>query len=273
MKKCISLFLIILCTSAASNAVGFNSTFVGKTLKHNYLSTRDLVISPISWDKTDFLVLGGVSALTAASVLWIDGPLNTYVRENYNPGVANTLDYFKPIGNVYPAISMAGFAIHSLFAKSNYSAETALLITESFIINTVLVKSVKYMTGRTRPNAGRDPHLWNGPTGSITTFYKKGTSFYSGHTSGAFSAASVIAWRYRDIPWVPWVSYSLATLNSVQRVYQDSHWLSDTIYGAMVGTAIGLFLAKNHDNNPYKIYPMVQPGANGITMVLEIGKN
>jgi membrane-associated phospholipid phosphatase len=267
MRQIFYLFLILLFTTSASCGAGFDSTFVGKTLKHGYISSRDLMLSPVGWDKTDFLVLGTVSAATAASVIWLDTPVNNFFKNHHHKSINTAFHYLEPMGNKYIGLTMAGLALHGVIAKKNYSLETALIIGESYVLNGILVQATKHLAGRSRPydSRGPDPLRWEGPL--------KGSSFYSGHTSSAFSAASVIAWRYRDTAWVPWLSYSLATLGGIQRIYHNQHWLSDTIFGAMAGTAIGLFLAKNHEDNPYKIYPMVQPGANGITMVLEIGKN
>jgi membrane-associated phospholipid phosphatase len=140
-----------------------------------------------------------------------------------------------------------------------------LIAVESYALNGALVQIVKSTTGRARPNSSgtTTPLQWDGPF-----FY--GKSFYSGHTSSAFSVASVIAYRYRDTPWVPWVSYGLATLGAMQRVYNNRHWASDVLFGSMVGTATGVFLCKTWEKRPLMVFPYLSAEVNGVSMIIPI---
>lgn len=267
-RRIINIFLLLLIFSICSIRLCASDTekgFIGKTLHHGLMSSRDVLLSPAGWDKTDWIVLGSATALTTSAVFLIDTPVNTYLRNNNNQGFKHALKYVEPLGNKYIGLSVVGFALHGAILKKNYSLETALIVGESYILNGILVQAVKHLAGRSRPYdlRGADAMRWEGPL--------QGSSFYSGHTSSAFSAASVIAWRYRDTKWVPLLSYSLAALAGFERVYNNQHWCSDILFGAVAGTAIGLFLAKNHTNNPYKIYPIVGTDVNGFTMLIKIG--
>jgi len=121
--------------------------------------------------------------------------------------------------------------------------------------------------GRARPNnfGTTNPHQWDGP-------FFNGNSFFSGHTSSVFSVASVIAYRYRDTKWVPYVSYSLATLAGFQRIYNNRHWASDVLLGAAVGTATGIFLCKSWEKNSIRFYPSFSPEYSQLTVVFPIAK-
>lgn len=61
-------------------------------------------------------------------------------------------------------------------------------------------------------------------------------SFASGHTSAAFSLATVFAEVYGDeYPIVPYLSYGVATMTAYARMHDKKHWLTDVIGGAIVG--------------------------------------
>ena len=45
--------------------------------------------------------------------------------------------------------------------------------------------------------------------------------------------------EYRDHRWVPWVSYGVAGLISASRVGLGRHFLSDVLFGAVLGHSLG----------------------------------
>jgi membrane-associated phospholipid phosphatase len=68
--------------------------------------------------------------------------------------------------------------------------------------------------------------------------FKHDYSFPSGHATGAFTFASVIASHYQS-PWVDATAYGIAGLVGVARIRLDAHWTSDVLAGAVIGTLIG----------------------------------
>jgi membrane-associated phospholipid phosphatase len=66
----------------------------------------------------------------------------------------------------------------------------------------------------------------------------KGSSFPSGHAAGVFSVATVVAARYRNHRWVPWVAYGFASVISFSRVTTSAHFPSDVFLGAALGYTI-----------------------------------
>src|SRR5262249_31293111 len=68
-------------------------------------------------------------------------------------------------------------------------------------------------------------------------------SFPSGHATGAFAFASVIASHYDSI-WVDVTSYGIAGLVGAARIEQDAHWTSDVVAGALIGGLIGHHLVE-----------------------------
>lgn len=119
---------------------------------------------------------------------------------------------------------------------------------------------------RDRPNSGASPYRWEGPHLNL-----KNVSFCSGHTSSAFSIATVFAEQYKDSPYVPAVAYGLATLAGLSRIYDNKHWASDAFVGAALGYFIGKSVVSLHRESTVKkmnisIAPDIRPNYNGITV-------
>jgi len=98
--------------------------------------------------------------------------------------------------------------------------------------------AVKAISRRQRPSdvpPGGDFHgtFFNGGKSPF-----KGSSFPSGHAAGAFSVATVVASRYHNHRWVPWLAYGFATAVSFSRVTTSSHFPSDVFLGATLGFAV-----------------------------------
>lgn len=118
----------------------------------------------------------------------------------------------------------------SLIFKNTRLKKTVLIWAGSLFINSIATDQLKTTFQRHRPNTG-DPY---------NTFdWRRGPnlnrSFPSGHTTNAFTTATVWAMQYHDKKWVPYVAYGLATLVGMSRIYHNAHWASDVITGAAVG--------------------------------------
>jgi membrane-associated phospholipid phosphatase len=57
----------------------------------------------------------------------------------------------------------------------------------------------------------------------------------------AFSVATVIARRYGNHRWVPYVAYGLASVVGFSRLTLNVHFLSDVVMGGALGYSISRF--------------------------------
>jgi membrane-associated phospholipid phosphatase len=267
-KRILLLSLIFLVSVTVLNAQESDSMIVKKVFFHGLNDTKDWVLSPAKWSGGEWLVFGGVSAATGAMIAWGDQPVYNVANSLHTPFLDNLSPFIEPIGNYYLMAAISATFIQGLVAKNNYSLETSLIAGESLLLNTVLVQAVKNTLCRVRPNneGTTNPHQWNGP-------FFNGNSFFSGHTSAAFSVASVYAYRYRDTGWGPVVSYGLASLVGLQRIYSNRHWSSDVLFGAAAGTATGLFLSHQWEKNTIRFFPTSIPGGAGISMIIPVGES
>ena len=134
------------------------------------------------------------------------------------------------------SLMVAGYVRHD-----SYQVGTALLAGEAYADSAIVDLAVKAVTRRKRPSdvapgASFDDTFFSGGKSPF-----KGSSFPSGHAAGAFAIATVVASRYHNHRWAPWVLYGFATAISFSRVTTSSHFPSDVFLGAALGYTIARF--------------------------------
>ncbi len=247
---CISLFTPVSAQSADSlyKQVAINKAY----LKSYVLDTRDIVLSPLLWNTSQWL---GFAAVTSSAALLStqDLALKNFIQRNTTP-LTNTLEKqgFERWGSgAYSLPLMGAFYLYGSLAKDARSKRVALLGTKAFVVSALIVTPVKQLIHRHRPNISNDPYQINGPFTPGTNFSsakgmwdgftagKHYTSLPSGHTMTAFVMATIVATEYKDKPWVPIVAYSVASLTGLSRMEANKHWASDVLMGAAFGYAMG----------------------------------
>jgi len=178
-------------------------------------------------------VVGGTAGLIVA-----DPHIMPYFREH-----AGNLDDLNDTFDAYIATGVVAAVPASLLAAGYirhdpYQVSTAILAGEAYADSAVVNLGVKAVTRRERPldvPPGGDFHntFFNG---GKSPFH--GSSFPSGHATGAFSVATVVAVRYRKHRWVPWAAYGMATAISLSRITSSAHFPSDVFLGAALGYTI-----------------------------------
>jgi membrane-associated phospholipid phosphatase len=126
------------------------------------------------------------------------------------------------------------------------AAEDLLVITEAMTVAGALTTVTRYTTARMRPFV-----YFGGGTGVPEDHL----SFWSGHTTTAFSAAAAAGYvaqlrGYASWPWIYAVGFTAAGTVSYLRVASDKHWMTDVVVGAVVGTGIGFLVPWLHRSNP-----------------------
>jgi membrane-associated phospholipid phosphatase len=120
--------------------------------------------------------------------------------------------------------------------------QTALLAGEAVADAEIITTVLKDATKRVRP-AGFQPqgNLYDSWFESRGSFLRGNGSFPSGHTIAAFSVATVVARRYGNHRWIPYVAYGAAALVGFSRLSLSAHFLSDVFMGGALGYSIGRF--------------------------------
>jgi len=176
---------------------------------------------------------------TTAGLYFLDPTESGYFRRTM------TFHGFNHVFNGNATAIGMGAASASLYAiglirKDSKMQHTALLAGEAMADVAIVQTVLKDATMRLRPV--RYPASGWFATGSSPTSYIRGNgSFPSGHSIEAFAVATIIARRYRNHRWVPYVAYGLATVVGFSRLSLNVHFLSDVVMGGALGYSISRF--------------------------------
>jgi len=232
-----------------------------------FQDTKDVIKSPFRWTNKQWLVAGGIS-LAGIIVYTQDEQIRNFFQRNQSQSADDFSKYFfEPLGRgLYSLPLLAGFYFYGAIAKDSRAKFVALTGLKAFVISTGFTQVIKQLTHHHRPNQNfpPDPHIWDGPFSNFEY-----TSFPSGHSTAIFSIATVIASEYNDTFWVPIVSYAIAGLASMSRIYDDEHWASDVFFGAVLGYGIGK-LVYNNSGKRFVFYPVSSSGNFGFSVVYSL---
>ncbi len=158
-----------------------------------------------------------------------------------NPEPARRASNWITVG----ALPVGLAAVLGVIAARDHAAkhlpEDLLLISEAVALSGLTNQAIKFLAGRERPFVHALPEDEKARTDHPAD---NNLSFYSGHTSLAFSmavsAGTVATMRgYRGARYVWAVGLPLALLSGYLRIAADRHYLSDVVVGAALGTAFG----------------------------------
>lgn len=191
--------------------------------------------SSVSFQKKDILPVTAFVGV-AALLFWQDKNITENIQEMKNSSLDTTLKISKYFGDGWSILGAAGLSILAgeTFLDRRYTF-LGIYILEGFAISGLFVTGVKFMVGRARPYADKGPYFFKPFYFTSSPSHK---SFYSGHTTEAFTLASVISHFFKNI-YVSAFAYTIASVTAVERIYNDKHWSSDVLAGGVTGFLIG----------------------------------
>lgn len=230
-------------SSAFSQATQPNppDSITGEYVKGYFTDTGKMLVSPVKWDRSDWLKAGLVIGATSGLYL-ADTGIKNFAQKNQSATGDKGAAVGNTLGNPFVIVPTLGlFYLYGHLNEDPMARRTSLLSVESLVISGVFTGAVKLAARRPRPSTGESATSWNGPS------LKGGDpSFPSNHTTAAFSIASVIAEEYGDNPYVPPIAYGLATLTGFARIYDNKHWASDAFFGGVIGYFVGKTVVRYH---------------------------
>jgi len=176
----------------------------------------------------------GIAGGTAA-LIYADPHVARYFR-NHQTNLDKMNDVFDPLITTGEVIAVPASLIFAGYVRHDpYQVDTALSSALAYGDSAVVDLAVKAITRRQRPSDVAAIGTFTGTffNGSKSPF--KGSAFPSGHAAGAFSVATVVATRYENHKWVPWLVYGMATAISISRITTNAHFSSDVFLGAAIG--------------------------------------
>jgi membrane-associated phospholipid phosphatase len=167
-----------------------------------------------------------VGAAATATAARFDSPTASAITGSC-PSCGRTGDFLggAAIAPTAIALFVAGrFAPQGRFRAASYDLAQALIVTELYTMG------LKYGVQRTRPDGSNQ------------------LSFPSGHTSAAFTLATVAGRHYGWRVGVP--AYLLASGIGLSRIETNKHYLSDVLAGATIGVIVGRTVGRLNDERP-----------------------
>ena len=273
MKKALLLFLLFnaafMAQAGGSDSISYpelNKAY----LKSYWHDSKSFIVSPAKWRAKQWI---GFGVVAGAGVLAYtqDEKIQRYFVGHQSATADHLSKYvFEPYGRFAPVI-IGGLYLGGRLAKDNRLAGTSLTAAKAFIVSSVSAVIVKQLTHRHRPFQDDLPdHAnWDGPFSNIEY-----NSFPSGHSTLAFSMATVYAMEYRSTIWVPVLAYTLATGTAVSRLYDNRHWASDVVIGSTLGFVTGRFMWKQSrkSNNRLVILPSASTHAASLTLFIRLAE-
>jgi membrane-associated phospholipid phosphatase len=239
-----------------------------------------------SLKKKDLIYIGVVTGITLG-LLTLDAKLDRSVTNimDENSTIDNVTDFVTEFGGSRGLITVATFAGLSIITKSPKGIQTSLYAFEAMLNSGLWIRFGKLLAGRERPSASYEyskhpSGIWKGPINQIINKEKRSVASYdafpSGHTATIFSIATVFAEQYKDIPIVPIISYSFATIVGISRMIEHTHWASDVFLGAVIGylcgkTTIDFYRQKEQYTNKkikFAFFPSITPQNFGADVVM-----
>jgi hypothetical protein len=159
--------------------------------------------------------------------------------------VADSIGDFAKIGDIGGgSLTLAGIVVSTYIigrlVKDEKVIETSKALIEAEIITAVMTEIIKVSTGRERPNGSGD---------------RFSSSFPSGHASGSFALASVFDVMYGHKIGIP--LYMFAGFVGFSRLSDNKHFLSDVLFGAVLGAVVGRTVARIHRKEEYNKFSMI----------------
>jgi len=180
---------------------------------------------------------------TTVGLVYADPHIAPYFR-NHQKNWDKPNDVFDPMITTAEVIALpVGLLTAGYIRHDRREVNTALLATEAYGDTVIVNLAIKAATRRQRPTdvpPGGDfgNTFFNGGKSPL-----HGSSFPSGHSTAVWSVATVVAERYRHRgkPWIPILSYTLATAISFSRITESAHFASDVWMGASLGYSIAKY--------------------------------
>jgi len=149
------------------------------------------------------------------------------IREHPTRAAASLASAFRRVGQpeIYAALPAAIIGA-GLIAGEPGITRAGGRLAASVVTATAAFETLKLVSGRARPDAGRG--AWD-----FAPFAGNG-SFPSGHSAVAFALATSLSHELHH-PVATVALYAAATGTAWSRLYNARHWGSDVVFGAAVG--------------------------------------
>jgi membrane-associated phospholipid phosphatase len=243
----ISAVTILCCIILSSSSIlsQSNKNIGEKFLDDAHIYLNDGVsyfTSPLRFSADDW-ALTGLTIASTILLFHLDEKIQGAVsRKN----AATSNGDFWDIPTLYGVVEYANIASIATYGMGLLTGEDEVrkvgrMLFQSISYSGIAVISLRILFGREKPYSG------SGAWGfTWMNFDDEVQSFPSGHATVAFAFSTVLA-EYFDTILSRVFFYGMASLGGFARIYDNQHWFSDIVVGALLGLTAG-FHTINEEN-------------------------
>lgn len=267
MIKIVTILSFII---AITNSFPQDSAAVNKSIPQNFLDDTQILATdffsfytePFRFSSDEWLITAGI--LGGSFLLFsLDQEITDGVGRETIGTLNNDFWDFPTSYGIIPYATVFSLSTYAagLFIRNDDIRITGRLLFESLTISGVGIMLMRYAAGRTRPYYNKGEWAFKGF--QTNNEYQ---SFPSGHTCVAFALSTVLAERF-DNTWARIGFYGVASLTATARVINNQHFLSDVVWGALLGFGAGMYVVNKEKGSSGESSLSVLPGFNGISVV------
>jgi len=207
------------------------------------------------------LTLGAIGATSLTYVF--DKDIQNKLLSHKSKSLDKAADIGSVVGNPFVHLGLAALVYGmAVVDDSPKWKETGEMMGEALILADASTFIIKEAVGRGRPNA-------TASKGDFKPFGFKNDydSFPSMHTASSFALASVLAATSESLATKTGY-YLAATFVAFSRTYQNKHWASDVVFGAVLGELCGRVVTGYHASGyKFAIAPQAYENGAGLALV------
>jgi len=238
----IALLLWIICVPFlfAQNRYNF-SQFGNETI--------EFIKQPTRWEGNDWIRIGLVGAGTFL-VMQVDQPIRDAVMKDRSAYNSTPVKFGKLWGETYSTAIFAGaFGLHGLLTDNNSTKKVAFEIVQAALYSGGITTILKAAIGRARPYTDKGAGNYQ----PFTILDDGLHSLPSGHATLAFALSTVLS-RNADSKTLKVLAFVPAALTAFSRIYQDYHWASDCVLGAVIGYVVATWVVDLHGSKETPVH-------------------
>lgn len=205
LMKTICVILVLLLSMSVANGqtdIG-NKTDSLTTKRQKNIKLLKRSILPVS-----LITIGSIASGKAC-----ERNLQSFIRESIGDGFEFHIDDYLQYA---PIVEMYIADIAGVKSRNHWFDQTKYLLISN-LVSGGITQGLKFLIDKSRPNSGKH-------------------SFPSGHTTLAFTNATVLFYEFKDTsPLIAYSGYLFAVTTGVFRILNNKHWLSDVLAGAGIG--------------------------------------
>jgi membrane-associated phospholipid phosphatase len=257
VKKIVVLLVLLTGSVRAQDSLSFTAR-IGRDGMSVLEDGGRFFASPLRGSSAEWLTAGLITGGIIVSAT-ADNTVRSSVLRSHSTTGNNFASFGTEYGNAKYGLGLSGLLyLTGLCADRREIAETGMMLFESIAFAGITTTVLKSVIGRSRP------FLEEGH-GQFHPFqaHDEYLSFPSGHSTVAFAVSSVLSRRIDNLA-VSVGLYSLAVITAWSRVYNDEHWLSDNIAGAVIGITAGYAVTGNRHRIGEEGAFRITPAWNGL---------